>query len=84
MTTTNEHYFAITGTAPVSFINSTGWADGTPICLSVTGDATFNHDTASPPENALPLKMIGNASVRLKSGGYACFVKTSTHWLQVS
>jgi len=84
LTLGNGNLFPITGTTTINYITTTGWKEGSMICLDFHSDITINHNSSSIPTTALPIFLKSNTLFTFKSGSVLTLIYDESYWREVA
>jgi hypothetical protein len=84
-------YFHLTGSTAVDFLSFAAAdvygqiRDGEPVTFYCTAGTTFNHNTAAPPANASPFRLVGGVNAVLAAGAKICFRRDAAlgQWVEM-
>jgi len=83
LTLSNGNLFAITGTTTINYITTTGWKQGSIICLDFHSNITVNHNSSSPASTSAALYLNNSGLFSFKSGSTLTLIYDDNYWREI-
>lgn len=84
LTLGNGNLFPVTGTTTINYITTTGWKEGSMICLDFHSNITINHNSGSPASTALPIFLNNNSLFSFKPGSVLTLIYDENYWREIA
>lgn len=85
ITLTQGNLFGITGTTTIDFITTSGWKNGTTICLKfLAGNITLTHDAATVPDNTGAIFLDAASNGIFTAGSVLTLIYDGQYWREIS